>query len=76
MFAGRHLEELGEEFVAPQVRGMWHVVLRKGHRIVNKTAQQLHVLIASAAGVLAETAEQAEPMLIKPDEVSCNWELQ
>ena len=76
MFVGRHPEELGEKFVAPQVRGTWHVVLRKGHRIVNKTAQQLHVLTGSAAGVPADAAEQAEPMLIEPDEVSCDWELQ
>ena len=70
------MEELGEKFVALQVRGTWHVVLRKGHRIVNKTVQQLDVLTGFASGVSADTAEQAEPMIIQPDEVSCVWELE
>lgn len=53
-----------------QVGTAWHVVVRKGHRVVNKTGQPLHILRGHAA--IASTAICTDMMHLKSQEVSSN----
>ena len=51
-----------------QVEATWHVVVRKGHRVVNKTGQALHILRAKAAG--GSIATCTDLMHLESQEVS------
>ncbi len=70
MHAGEPASSRHRLQTALQTGGSQHVVLCKGHRVVNKTDQQLHLRVSSPEGFAAHApGSHAESLLLAPHEV-------